>query len=896
MSAFTLLKLESTTHEAIVKELRSEVIPESETLHVTATSSLASAFMKKGLAAVPVSVFIDALTLSSVDCALPLTQSQIPSGATWQSDSPEKFKQQIVDMQKAVANRGSRMKSTLSQALRDYSNGTNEPEIRELSRNLTNFHWTIRALNDMNVDLGSMVPSHGLSEVALGFLKHLDPSLFLHDRRTLWDSLADSAIWNDLFTIFMGVSPTKEPKHIVLHGFFFYSPIQFAFFQFLKSMPDTKITFAIHDDGQNPAFEIWREFYDSNQWIEGEVRVNTAQKPFSKSSLEFSKAFRGGERFAIPESKLKLYEFTSNVALAQQIRREVDISKDSQHYEQMVFAPIANELDRTITRLIGDPAGTMTHFADTAVGLFIQSVHKALKFDHATAKISIHLDIATCQTALESAIPAERRSSIDLHALLAYFQGCESGESWKQRLRQLVELRASFNLNFNEPANKIDDLANFAATPISLLPWLSCFDRDFQFFASSLSTFLDLVLDVANQERQRPSNYREWLRERLKTPLTHFDRELVAQVDAALKLLAMGGQEKFDVAGLADLVLASLSTEVQHEDIEIMDEKRWVHPLLNMDQFAFDSTSRSLHITNLSADNFPRKSGVKMWPFEVTEFGKGMASDSTSMLNLELLRGKSAPLIDKYLLWLGLEVTTRSDETAVTLSFSSYANRKTVQPSPVFALLGELKGKASIAASKWGERSITLTPFTKGGTPQALADLEPAKAVPSMSRLPKVVIAAGAGCERRFALQWMLQPTPKFRTAHTFGILLGNMVLPETRMNIWSLEHIRESSWSAAMSPMAWESAKAFRVIKGTSGAKQEWIWNLSGSRNGQGIADLGYKALLEPVQWMRQILQKLQGVSLDALLPSPTGEHLERIRKDICPNCPVKDFCALAN
>ena len=895
MNTFTLLKLESTTHQAIVKELKTEAIPESETLHITATSSLASAFMKKGLAAVPVSVFIDALTLSSVDCALPLIQSQLPNGALWQSDSPQIYKQQIVDMQKAVANRGSRMKSTLSQALRDYSNGTNELEIRELSRNLTNFHWTIRALNDMNVELGSMAPKSGLSEVAISFLKHLDPSHFLHERKALWDSLVDSAIWNDLFEIFLGVSPTKEIKHIVLHGFFFYSSIQFAFFQFLKSMPDTKITFAIHDDGQNPAFEIWREFYDSNQWIEGEVRVGTALESVSESSLEFSKAFRGGVKFAMPESKLKLFEFTSNVALAQQIRHEAGISKDSQQHEQMVFAPFSNELDRTLTRLIGDPAGNKTHFADTAVGLFIQSVHTALRFDHATAKIYIQLDIATCQTALESLVPAERRRSIDLQAMLSYFQGCESGESWKQRLRQLEDLRASFNLKFNESPNKFDDLSNFAATPISLLPWLSCFDKDFQFFASSLSTFLSLVIDVATQERQRPSVYREWLRERLKTPLTHFDKELVEQVDAALKLLAIGGQERFDVAGLADLVLASLSTEVQHEDIEIMDEKRWVHPLLNMDQFAFDSTSRSLHITNLSADNFPRKSGVKMWPFEVSEFGKGMASESASMLNLELLRGKSAPLIDKYLLWLGLEVTTRSDQTAVTLSFSSYANRKTVQPSPVFALLGELRGKASIEAANWGERSITLTPFTKGGTPQALADLAPATVAPAMSRLPNVATASGAGCERRFALQWMLQPTPKFRTSHTFGILLGNMALPGERQNIWSSEQIGEDNWSAALSPMAWESAKAFRVIKGTSGARQEWIWNLSGSRTGQGLADLGYKALLAPVQWMRQIQQKLQGINLDAPLPSPTGANLERIRKDICPNCPVKDFCALA-
>ena len=56
-------------------------------------------------------------------------------------------------------------------------------------------------------------------------------------------------------------SVRADRRTIVHHGFYFYSPVQWAFFQALARVPDVDQVFIVHDDGDNPAFSTWRYFF-----------------------------------------------------------------------------------------------------------------------------------------------------------------------------------------------------------------------------------------------------------------------------------------------------------------------------------------------------------------------------------------------------------------------------------------------------------------------------------------------------------------------------------------------------------------------------------------------------------------------------------------------------------
>ena len=57
------------------------------------------------------------------------------------------------------------------------------------------------------------------------------------------------------------------------HGFYFYSPVQWAFFQALARVPDVDQVFIVHDDGDNPAFSTWRYFFRTEWQMPAPVPV-----------------------------------------------------------------------------------------------------------------------------------------------------------------------------------------------------------------------------------------------------------------------------------------------------------------------------------------------------------------------------------------------------------------------------------------------------------------------------------------------------------------------------------------------------------------------------------------------------------------------------------------------
>ena len=150
-----------------------------------------------------------------------------------------------------------------------------------------------------------------------------------------------------------------------------------------------------------------------------------------------------------------------------------------------------------------------------------------------------------------------------------------------------------------------------------------------------------------------------------------------------------------------------------------------------------------------------------------------------------------------------------------------------------------------------------------------------------------VIASSTFACPRRFALQWMLGPSPAFQSPHQHGMLYGNMpaaLTDATGLKVGDVDDLVEDLWRQ-FSRGQRASSRANRVVLGgRRGANPEWIFTLRGKRNGSSRIDMAYAAARGALEVDPNLLRAEQ----DSYLPDhpPTSEQ--------CTMCPVKDRCAV--
>lgn len=690
--------------------------------------------------------------------------------------------------------------------------------------------------------------------------------------------------------------PSAGPRTLVHHGFYFFTPPQWALFRLLRGTPDIDQVFVVHDDAHNPAFKTWREFFNTN-WAMPEVEYLTRPSSVTPMADAFRSALIADAVDPEPLAEhLRVLRFRSPASF---VRAVVEAEPRLGLAGVKPYAADEGTIDRYLRRLGREVAATSVDLAHLPVGAFLVALHDCIRpsgdgsVDVVLTGESV-LDIAT------SGFLDLRRSDVDyiraaaaLRRALPFFQGCTLGRQWVDRATALLRLQVSEVAPLGPRDQTLTDRQRIgvaAGNTLRLAPWADLTVQEARDVLDIVSTTVSTVEEIAGRERVELRRHLEFVASKLRRGMENLPRAQREEIESKIQGFSVGLDEEIDVEGLVDVVKLLMGRRADFSITEDDDdEHQGVHKLRNLDEFGFRRSSMGLHVANLAEAVFPSSASSIGWPFEMRDLKS--AVNQAHVISLEVMQARRdyAPLGDLYLLWLALDGV--DPDSTVTLSWIAEAQGQLANPSSVLLMMTEPDHSSSAIRNRTGGLPIRTVQFTSTVDAQAVAAAhEPTAA--SFDEVDRAIatidIAASASavaCPRRFALQWVLGESASFQPTHLQTMLFGNIagaMAKSRRMSVERALDVCNDLWRFLPTGERISSYNK-RVIKaGQASASALWVLTLAGGPKSPPALDRAYQAAKHRTR------PDAQEVCPDTtgFLPPPVDDPR------VCTMCPVKPAC----
>jgi hypothetical protein len=684
-------------------------------------------------------------------------------------------------------------------------------------------------------------------------------------------------------------SSTGAVAQVVMHGFYFYTPPQWALFQLLDASPSTEQVLLIHDDGSHPAYSTWRQFFARREWRLPSIEQLTAPVRSTPERDACLSNALGGQ--PLSPGDLDGVSATTYRNVAEFV---TDVTTGSE--PSALYAPRHAEVEAYILRLGRPEDNDRIDLSDLPIGVYILNLHSMVELRPGESP-RVRVSEAALRDVLSSGyLPVGLPHPVALTSVveraLPFFEGCDLGHEWVERSLALARLVRGEVAEFGVKASGATDadrIATQAANPLRVVPWADLTVEEADALHISLRALVDAAREIADVERVQMREYLADLRRRLREGMGHLSaaetEEILGKLDSAGDL----DEEQVGVDEVVEVVrvLLGRSAGGPHapgdEDDAVtagdQEDEGSVRPLRELDVLAYRPSAIPLHLTNLSDRSFPRAPRVVGWPFHLSNLE--LVSDEERRISHDILRAREeqSGLSDTYLLHLALGASHEGGE-AQRLRFSHFEQLRgnPLNRSPLIQLLVSMyqdHDDPSVRAYMAGldpDRSTPNLP-AEDGVSQFAPTARGGPSVPL--NLDRRALAVAEVCKRRFALQWIFGPTASMRAGHHFSILYGNVLR--------SLEYLGKSHEAATrlcddlwrfMTRGQRESSRRRARVNGRN--VTAWFASMGYSREAYGIAK-GESPVPTP----------------DELRTSGTGLLPEGVNDPgVCKHCPVKDRC----
>lgn len=697
---------------------------------------------------------------------------------------------------------------------------------------------------------------------------------------------------------------------LVHHGFYFYSPQQWALWQFLKSHPSVGQCFIVHDDGMNRAFETWRHYFLERLLMPKVEQIEMSSDPGRAIGVQDALEGRCVSK-AVLTVKTKVIGFENSAEFVRHWRLQSAIAKEMNNPRPELFAPMHRELDRVIDRMSPGQSATTVNLANLPVGQFLLALHDCIEFTPAgqpelvltgerllDMAASGYLDIAG-----NAILPSKHLGA--LKRALPYFANLRLAAEWEQRaiaLERLVVGEVSALGPRIDGQNDVARISSSAANELRLAPWCDLSTMDVRGVVLTIKSAVGLGKEVVRDGAGRPNNYLDWIRSRLQRAMGKLSEEQQRDIDAKLSGVRGGlGDEQLDLEGVKEVVQIILGREMEFAlaDSDDDDGTSEVTNLRHLDVFGLRRSETDVHVANLNEALFPSKAQPFGWPFSENKLKlrTGLRDVSVELLRT---RSQTAQLGDLYLFWLVIAGMEPNNE--LTLSWISKLGNELQNPSSlltlilrprvrndnVIRLVGGLDLSEPLRDSPRGA-SVELPRARKFSVSKYQSDVKRAAA-----KIDRAAASSSIACSRRFVIQWAMGQSASFGTEHLQSMLYGNMYGTMNARNRFSSlgpaarSHIQRLASDLWRHLTAGQRKSSFekRVIK-PGGASWQWVYGLSGGKNGSKPNDLAYQAARDDSVAIS--VNALLGTDNDALLPPP-GPNVDA---EVCKMCPVSTRCS---
>jgi len=906
MGEMQALALPRVSRNAISDALRQERgVRWDQVVHLTATTTLARAIQDTQVPALPVASLLDLVTLPGLPDGLDLTLDGFP-GPDLLARSPKRYRDRVSEWQQEASGRRLRTGIQVDDSLRRFvREHAQDPVGRALLSSRRQYATSVHGLVAAGVRPENLVahdPAGRLAARAWAQAEIDVPALGA-PRDLLWVDLDDLAggatpeardLTRRILAALDKAFGNASRRTVVHHGFYFFSPVQWALFQALARVKGVDQVFVVHDDGENPAFSTWRYFFRSEWQMPVPRLVGVADEV-----TPAARAFRGvltGAGAGTPAG-VEVVECRSPAEMVRLWREE--LAGDATG--PVRYAAAAEQVERYVGRLGRQeaqdekkepPTPTLSQLP---VGSFLLALHGCIaEDDDGRVTFTLTGDALMDMVAsgyLDVAGNANTVAAPLLRRVLPYFTDCRSAGDWTRRADLLVEAVRDrvAPLGGREPGD--DDatrIAGAALNPTRLVPWADISVADAGRVRTTVTAVVGLLKETTARERVVLGAHLDSIRQRLERALRDLPPEEARAIEAKLRGLGVLTDEEVDVAGLVDVVALILGRSVDVAEADDDPERTRVKQLRGLDALGLVRAEADLHLANMAEDAFPTAAQPVGWPFSLADL-RASTDEAVEPVTVGLLeaRAQTVGLSDLYLFWLALD-GVEPDSGKVTISWISDSAGERRRLSPIVSLLTQPDVRFESVRAVAGGVLVGTGP-SPAETTAARARPEPAEPdedddllISAVDSVQVRAAAAARACPRRFAIQWALGPTASFGPSHLQSMLFGNVV--------GALEKGGDVLGGRAAGNLLWphltagQRASSYdkRVVK-RGGADPTWVLTLKGNKNGATDLDAAYQFAKD-------------GSPPDELLVAPAEATVLPPRSqsaEVCSFCPVQSRCA---
>jgi hypothetical protein len=763
--------------------------------------------------------------------------------------------------------------------------------------------------------------------VALSAWRALEANLpeCTNTRRDLWERYADVRSPSDVEsrdlrrrveTTLLHLSGSADLEtqgvQIVYHGFYFFTPPQWALFRLLRTVPNVDQLFLVHDDGESRAFETWRRYF-VERWNMPKVEI--AGGTADNRRLTALSSALTGRRIDDPtlSSSLRIVKCRNSTEFVRQWSEEINRAIAAGEPAPKLVASEPGEVKRILLRMAGD-IDEVVDLANLPIGQYLLALHEC--YDTSTGAIpsrvldstnlikiaaSGFVDRDTDVLRPSSAVSAFKRA-------LPFFGDLRLLQEWQERaiaLERLVKSEVALLGGRVDGLTDVERMRSAVDNELRLVPWCDLTDAEATVIRTTITRIGELVDEIVAEGMGRPKNYLEWVRKSLERAMVDLTREERAALEKRLQNAEGVPDYELDFEGLRDVVSMILGRKVDMAldgsplDDDDSDDANRVMDIKYTDVYGLVPSSGNVHVTNLSDSSFPTRNTTYMWPFSAESVREGEGEP----VGVELLRTRmeTGSLEALYVFWSVLGGVP--EDKQVTLSWVEESANSLHNPSVLITLLTRMRNNRDGGALEVTLGGLEIDAATGSNLPNPVFSLIPTAMTSASqedvktaeSKVPQVAASAAVLCPRRFAIQWAMGRSASFQSPHAQAMLFGNIqgALFRRKRFAGAVERERKNR-ARALTRDLWRHltqgqrkssyAKARVVVEGPS-ARWEWAFSLGGKKNGDKPFDKAYRVAfgdLAPTEGL------LAGDDSSVVLPVPDDE----VSVAQCNMCPVAPRC----
>lgn len=911
MGNWRAIALDSVRHGVVADELASMGVDWSRCAHVPATGSLAKVIRQTGAASLPIATIIDLIVMDALPDGRSMAIDAFPPYAEFIDDGDVAYMEKVKDWQNRIAGRRIWMSIEYQQHLRDYMRRQGYP--RSLQRvmlgSLRDYIRTTQTLIAAGIRPELLKPTEQVAKVATDAWTDLERSYPAVSavRDDLWmdpDEFAAGAtekarslrsrIYRALERAF---GPADGVRTIAYHGYYFFTPPQWAFFQLLRKLPDVDQVFIVHDDGRSPIYESWRWYFvPSWNMPVPERRPSTRETSPGLSALADA---LGGRKVDVESlrGKVEILRCRTPTEFVRRWTRDASREEGEGRMAPKTFAASAADISRYFERFAGTSQLGTVNLALLPLGTYLFGLHDCISVD-ARGSVAIELTAETL-TGIAASGYLPIHGSQDISALLRalpFFNDCRAGADWIKRAQHLRGLVANQvnELGKRDPSHDdVERMDSAAGNPLRLAPWADLSTAETTQVLRIIESTVSIATELASKERVSLNKHISFIKRLLIRGMSNLPLEVKNEIEGKISGMSAGIDAEISADGLKDVVSLLLGHSADFtltgEDVE---SDMQASELRALDALGLAPLDRSLHIANLADGTFPSKNVPIGWPYRIADLETPGAAVADAAVEILRTRSRTAALSDLYLLSLGLSGV--SDPHKITLSYIAEVGTDVNNPSPVLTLLtvpGHRPTKAIL--DRTGGLSIQNADLGLDDTVlwtrrDPLPSNVPAAELDAAAALVHPTIgSSAASCPRRFAIQWATGPSGSYMSEHHHLMLYGNLIGALSSMGK-SPEFSHQACgglWQHFTNGQRTSSEK--KAVCGLRGAAPAWLFTLSGAKTKDDPFSQSYRAAIEG---RRPAGSQL--VPKDSTFLPPAHGH----QFDVCKECAVRPRCAVWN